>query len=195
MILFLARHAESTLNLERRVNGDPSVAVPLTDKGRDEARLLGAQLANVDLDLCIHTRFQRACETAELALGERQVPVEVEPMLDDIKIGELDGEPLARYREAKRALGRKQPFPGGESLDEAAIRYAQAFERLAGLEAERVLVICHEIPVRYALNAAADADNLDGPPFHDIANAVPFAFEGHLLARAAARIRRLAASE
>jgi len=36
-----------------------------------------------------------------------------------------------------------------------------------------VLVVCHEIPVRYALNAAAGAEQLDGPPFHDIPNAEP----------------------
>ena len=76
--------------------------------------------------------FPRTRETAELALGGRHVPIEVEPRLDDIKIGELDGEPLARYREVKRGLGRKQPFPGGESLDAAALRYAEAFDGLAG---------------------------------------------------------------
>jgi broad specificity phosphatase PhoE len=193
LIVFLARHGESVLNLEGRVNGDPSVPVALTERGRDEARLLGAQLTNAELDLCVHTRFPRTRETAELALGDRQVSVEIEPRLDDIKIGELDGEPLARYREVKRGLGRKQPFPGGESLDAAALRYAEAFDGLVGSEAERVLVVCHEIPVRYALNAAAGAGDLDGPPFHDIANATPFAFDGLLLARAAARIRELAA--
>jgi len=193
LIVFLARHGESVLNLEGRVNGDPSVLVALTERGRDEARLLGAQLANAELDLCVHTRFPRTRETAELALGDRQVRVEIEPRLDDIKIGELDGEPLARYREVKHALGRKRPFPGGESLDAAALRYADAFERLAGGGAERVLVVCHEIPVRYALNAAAGSDQLDGPPVHEVANATPYAFDGRLLARAAARIRELAA--
>src|SRR4029078_10511594 len=93
LLVFLARHAESILNLERRVNGDPSVAVPLTDKGRDEARLLGAQLANLELDLCVPTRFPRTKETAELAVAGRGVPVEVEPRLDDINIGDLDGSP------------------------------------------------------------------------------------------------------
>lgn len=193
MIVFLARHGESVLNHEGRVNGDPSVRVPLTERGRDEARLLGAQLANVELDLCVHTRFGRTQETAELALAGRPVAVEVEPRLDDIQIGELDGEPLERYREVKRMLGRKRPFPGGESLDHAALRYADAYERLAGIAAERVLVICHEIPVRYALNAAAGSQHLDGPPFHEIANATPYAFDGPLLGRAAARIRALAA--
>jgi broad specificity phosphatase PhoE len=192
LIVFLARHGESVLNVEGRVNGDPDVPSPLSERGRDEARLLGAEIANVEIDLCVHSRFERARETARIALDGREVPFAVEPLLDDIKIGELEGQSLADYRVVKRQIGRKQPFPGGESLDDAAERYAVAFERLTGAGAERVLVVCHEIPVRYALNSAAGADALDGPPFHDIRNAVPYLFDGDTLGRAAARIRELA---
>ena len=192
MLVFLARHAESTLNSERRVNGDPGVDAPLTEAGREEARLLGAQLANVGLDLCVHTRFPRTEETAELAVAGRDVPVVVEPRLDDVMIGDLEGFPIERYREVKRELGRKQPFPGGESLDDAARRYAAAYRDLLERDVERVLVVCHEIPVRYALNAAAGSDALDGPPFHDLPNAVPFAFAAEALTRAVARIEQLA---
>jgi broad specificity phosphatase PhoE len=193
LLAVLARHAHSLLNLEGRVNGDPSVDVPLTEQGRAEARLLGAELAHLELELCVHTRFPRARETAELAIAGRGVPLEVEPLLDDVDIGELEGWEIARYREVKRSLGRRQPFPGGESLDDAARRYARAFRRLTARGARRVLVVCHEIPVRYALNAAAGSDALDGPPFHEIPNAVPFLFEGDSLARAAERIEALAA--
>jgi len=156
--------------------------------------LLGAQLAHVELDLCICTRFPRARETAELAVAGRAkaVPLEVEPLLDDIDVGELDGWPVARYREVKRELGRKRPFPGGESLDDAARRYAAGFRGLVERGVGRVFVVCHEIPVRYALNAAAGSNLLDGPPFHDVPNAAPFLFAGDALARAADRIEELA---
>jgi len=192
LLLILARHAHSVLNLERRVNGDPTVDVPLTEQGREQARLLGAQIANVELDLCVHTRFPRTRETAELAITDRDVPVLVEPRLDDIKIGDLEGLSIERYREVKREIGRKRPFPGGESLDDAARRYAAAFRELAGRREQRIVVVCHEIPIRYALNTAAGSDKLDGPPFHDLANAAPFLFDGEVLARAAERIEQLA---
>ena len=52
MRLFVfARHGESVLNLERRINGDPSVQTPLTQHGRDQAALLGLQLRELPLDL------------------------------------------------------------------------------------------------------------------------------------------------
>ncbi len=78
MLVVLARHAHSVLNLEGRVNGDPAVDAPLSDDGREQARLLGAQLGHVELDLCICTRFPRARETAELAVVGRDLPLEVE---------------------------------------------------------------------------------------------------------------------
>jgi broad specificity phosphatase PhoE len=191
-LFVLARHAQSVLNVEGRVNGDPAVAGPLTERGRAEAAALGAQLAGVELDLCVHTRFARTRETAELALAGRDVPFEIEPLLDDIAIGDLEGQSLGDYRRVKRTLGRTSAFPGGESLDDAARRYARGFAGLAGRDVCRVLVVCHEIPVRYALNGAAGADALDGPPVHDVANAVPYLFDRDTLARAARRIGELA---
>jgi broad specificity phosphatase PhoE len=193
LLVVVARHAHSLLNLEQRVNADPAVDVPLTDRGREQARLLCAQLAHIELDLCVHTRFPRTHETAALAVAGREVPMEVEPLLDDVDLGELDGWSIGRYREFKRDLGRKRPFPGGESLDDAARRYARGFRALVERRAERILVVCHEIPLRYALNAGAGSDALDGPPFHEIGNAVPFLFDGDALARAAERIEQLAA--
>jgi broad specificity phosphatase PhoE len=166
--------------------------VPLSEEGREEARRLGGQVANIQLDLCVCSRFGRTRQTAELALAGRDVPIEVDERLDDVRIGDLDGESIARYREVKRGLGRKLPFPGGECLDDAALRYAAAYRDLAGRDIGRILVVCHEIPVRYALNAAAGSDALDGPPFHDLPNAVPFLFDGDALTRAAARIEELA---
>lgn len=192
-LFVLARHAHSLLNLEQRVNGDPSVDVPLTPLGEAQARMLGAAVANLPLDLCVSTRFGRTRRTAELALQDRPrpVPFETEPLLDDVDVGDLEGLPIAAYRAWKHAHTRADHFPGGESLDEAAQRYAEGFSRLAASAYDCVLVVCHEIPVRYALNAGAGSAELDGP-VHDIENATPYCFDREGLERAATRIKRLA---
>jgi broad specificity phosphatase PhoE len=189
-LFLLARHAHSLLNLERRVNGNPAVDVPLTEQGREEARLLGTQVAHIPLDACVHTRFPRTLETARIALEGRDAPLEAEPLLDDVNLGELEGWPIDEYRRVKRSLGRKQPFPGGESLDDAARRYARGFRALVARPEERILVVCHEIPLRYALNAAAGSDSLDGP-IHEIRNASPYLFDESALARAADGVEKL----
>jgi 2,3-bisphosphoglycerate-dependent phosphoglycerate mutase len=186
----IARHGESTLNFENRVNGDPSIPVHLTDKGRDEARLLGQQLAHVPLELCLHTQFSRTRETAEIALAGRDIRFEESAELGDIDLGELEGKTLDEYRAWKREHTRADRFPGGESLDEAARRYATAFEQLLERPEASILVVTHEIPLRYAINAADGSDQLDGPT-HQLANATPYLFSAEALMRAVAQIRRL----
>jgi len=189
-LFVFARHGESVLNIERRINGDPSVDVPLSEQGELQAHKLGVEIANIGFDLCVHTRFERTRQTAEIALAGRDVPLTDEPLLDDIDVGDLEGKSIDDYRAWKRAHGRTDAFPGGESLDDAARRYARAFRLLLELPHERVLVVCHEIPVRYALNAAGGSDELDGPA-HDIVNAVPYLFAEDALRRAAEGIERI----
>ncbi len=104
---------------------------------------------------------------------------------------DLDGASLDEYRAWRRAHERADPFPNGESLDAAALRYGRALEWLRAARAERSsVVVAHEIPVRYALNAAEGSADLDAPNRH-IANATPYLFGEQRLSVAA---RRLATS-
>jgi broad specificity phosphatase PhoE len=190
----LARHGESVLNQQGRVNGDPAVPAPLTERGRENARLLGLELRGLPLDACLHTRFGRTLETARIALEGRDIAFIEDELFDDVRVGELEGWTVDEYRDWKRDRTRADRFPGGESLNEAAHRYAEGFRH--GLERayERVLVVCHEIPIRYALNAAGNSDDLDRP-VHSIPNAMPFLFDNDALAAAADRMDRLASED
>jgi broad specificity phosphatase PhoE len=187
-VFVLSRHAQSTANVERRVNGDPAVPVPLTPDGIAHAEQLGAQLAALPIELAVHTRFERTRRTAELALGSRAIPLLEEPLLDDVKLGELEGRTIADYRAWKQGRARSDAFPGGESLDDAARRYAEGFTKLLARDERTILVVCHEIPIRYVANAAAGSPTLDAP-VHDIANATPYLFDEAALARATASLR------
>jgi probable phosphoglycerate mutase len=189
-LFVLARHGQSILNVERRINGDPALDVALTPEGEQAARALGHEVANVPIEVCVHTRFSRTRATASLALEGRDVPFAEEPLLDDIDVGELEGRTIDDYRAWKAAHTRRDRFPGGESLDEAAARYARAFRVLLQRPEQTMLVVCHEIPIRYAVNAAGGSDDLDGPE-HGIPNATPFLFDEQALELAAARIDEL----
>lgn len=192
-IFLLARHGESLFNLAGVVNADPSLDRGLSEVGREEARALGAQVDGLAIDLLVTSRFPRAQETGAIALEGRAVPHVVLPDLDDVRIGELEGKTLADYRAWKRGRARSDPFPGGESLDDAASRYAGAYRDVLARTERTILVVCHEIPVRYAVNGAAGSTNLDAP-VHDIRNAVPYLFDERGLQTAADRIEQLALS-
>jgi broad specificity phosphatase PhoE len=188
-LLLLARHGQSLFNVDHVVNGDPRLDRGLSPLGIEEARKLHGQVAGVSVDLCVVSEFPRAQQTARLALaGRDDIHWEVDPDLNDIRIGELEGRTIEDYRAWKHTHAHSDPFPGGESLDAAAHRYAAAYERLLHRDEDTILCVCHEIPVRYAINAAEGSDDLD-LPVHAIANATPYVFDAAGLERA---VRRLA---
>jgi probable phosphoglycerate mutase len=192
MRLFLVtRHGQSLFNVDKVVNGDPALDRGLSEQGIEEATQLGSQLAALPLDLVAVSPFPRALQTANIALGGREVPHVVDEDLGDVRIGELEGASLDAYRESAGHHDPTVRFPGGESLDEAALRYADAFERLIARDERVTFVVCHEIPVRYLANAAAGSDELNGP-LHFVANATPYLFDEDSLGRAVARMRQLA---
>jgi broad specificity phosphatase PhoE len=190
-LLLLARHGQSVFNVAGVVNGDPALDRGLSELGVSEGRTLAGQIAAIPIDACVTSAFPRAQETARLALGARAAatPWRVDSDLDDIRLGDLEAHTLDDYRTWKRAHTRADAFPNGESLDDAARRYATAFERIADASEATILCVCHEIPVRYAVNAAAGSDDLDRPT-HDIANATPYLFDEDALRRAIAQLRR-----
>lgn len=192
MRLFLvARHGQSLFNVDKVVNGDPTLDRGLSEQGIEEAERLAGQLAGLPLDLVVVSPFPRALQTANIALAGREVPHLVDEELGDVRIGELEGKSLDAYRDTPAHSKRKERFPGGESLDEAALRYASVCERLLARHEPATLVVCHEIPVRYLANAAAGSAELNGP-LKVVANATPYLFDETSLGRAVERIRELA---
>ena len=105
----------------------------------------------------------------------------------DVDIGDLEGKTIDDYRKWKEAHTRHDAFPNGESLDAAAVRYGRGLEAVRARPQRSILVVAHEIPVRYALNSAEGSRDPDGP-HHQIANATPYLFDEERLAEAVARL-------
>jgi alpha-ribazole phosphatase len=151
--LVVARHAESELNVGNVLNGDPSVPAQLTDRGREQARSLGAAVGSVDL--VAHTEFVRTRETAELAWPE--APRLVVPELNEISFGRWEGTRWSDgYEVWVSEAGPEDECPGGgESRLAATLRYVRGFRRLLERPEERVALVAHGAQVRYLLLAAA----------------------------------------
>jgi 2,3-bisphosphoglycerate-dependent phosphoglycerate mutase len=153
--LLLARHGESEYSAKQLVNGDPGVACPLTEAGRQQARALGRILADEQIDLCAVTEFERVRETAQLALAGRDVPFVVVPELNDPRYGEFEGGSIVAYREWAWARGPLEAPAGGEHRGEIAGRYARGLRTLADRPEDTILVVAHSLPLAYLRDAAA----------------------------------------
>jgi len=154
--IILARHGESELSLVGRTNGDPGASCALTETGREQARRLGQLLEGDDLDLCVTSEFQRAQETADLALEDREVPRLVLPDLNDIRFGDFEGRALTEYRAWAHAHGPEETAPGGgDSRAETVRRYVRGYRTILARPERMILVVAHGLPVRYVLDALA----------------------------------------
>jgi len=154
-LLVLMRHTESAWNAEKRFTG--WVDVPLTPRGRDEARRLGLVLAGrgYHFDLVYASCLARTAATLELMFEEGlpRVPVERDWRLNErfygVWQGRLKDETARLEGEVTVAAARRgyatRP-PGGESLQDTALRVLECFEaRIAPAvrSGQRVLLVGH----------------------------------------------------
>lgn len=185
----LLRHGRTDYNARGLVNGDPSVLVELDDEGLRQARAVRDTLTGTAVDLAIHTRFPRTRQTLGILIAGRSVRVHVYPELDDVHLGVFEGRPVAEYRDWRRTHSPTDPPPGeGESRIDALYRYVRGFERMLEEDAVRILAVLHDVPIRFLLNGAQDADPLDGPVFA-VANAEPHVVDETTMERALAAMR------
>jgi broad specificity phosphatase PhoE len=137
--IVLARHGETEWSAAGRHTGRTDV--PLTDRGRDQARRLGWALAGRTFTHVLVSPLSRAQETARLAgFGD------VLETVDDLRewdYGIYEGR--TRLEIAAEEPGWTvwtRPIPGGESLAELGTRADRVVERLLGLDGD-VLVVAH----------------------------------------------------
>ncbi len=89
MRLYLVRHGQTDWNKNRRLQGH--VDVPLNDFGRELARETASGLADVPFTRCFSSPLSRAKETAEIILGDRDVPVICDERIIEMGFGDLEG--------------------------------------------------------------------------------------------------------
>jgi len=152
-ILALVRHGQSLWNHENRFTG--FVDVPLTEKGRAEARQAAESLKDLKFDVAYTSALTRAQETLGLileSLGQR-IPVIRDAALNERHYGDLQGlnkeDAAKRWGDDQVKKWRRSydiPPPNGESLEMTARRVLPFYERaISGdlRQGKNVLVVAH----------------------------------------------------
>lgn len=148
--LHLVRHGQCEVPADGGMLGQRDV--PLTELGVRQALAAGERLRDVPFVAAITSDLRRARDTAELALGERGVPLLVEPRLREFDIGAWEGLAWdgveARYPGSMEAFTAPHPglaFPSGESLAGIAERVCAALDDVRRDTPEGdVLVVGHQ---------------------------------------------------
>jgi 2,3-bisphosphoglycerate-dependent phosphoglycerate mutase len=185
--LAIVRHGQSLWNLENRFTG--WVDVPLTAKGREEAREAGERLSDMTFDVAYTSRLTRAQDTLRIIIevaGYEDLPVIMDEALNERHYGDLQGlnkaDTAARYGEEQVHIWRRSfatPPPNGEALKDTAARTLPFFERaIMGdiRQGKDVLVVAHGNSNR---SIVMQLDQLDeeGVLALELATGVPLVYE------------------
>jgi 2,3-bisphosphoglycerate-dependent phosphoglycerate mutase len=195
--LILIRHGESQWNLENRFTG--WVDVPITEKGRAQARSAGEKLKGIRLDVAYTSVLNRAIETLIVALEaaeQLRVPTYFNRALNERHYGALQGldkgETAKKYGDDQVKIWRRSydvppptdktdlnPEGISESLKDTAARTVPYFEEeifpevLAG---KNVIISAHGNSLR-AIVMKLDALTKEQVLELNIANGVPIVYD------------------
>jgi probable phosphoglycerate mutase len=134
--VFLARHGETAWSLSGQHTG--TTDLPLTERGENDARALGARLQGMPFDRVFTSPLQRAKRTCDLAgFG---AAASIDPDLVEWNYGEYEG------RTSKEILAKRPGWslfrdgcPGGESPDQVAARADRVVARIRAVGGDVLL--------------------------------------------------------
>lgn len=89
MLLYIVRHGETDWNKAGKVQGRTDI--PLNERGRYLAEATAEGMKDVRIDFCYTSPLIRAKETAQIILGEREIPLVEEKRIEEICFGKCEG--------------------------------------------------------------------------------------------------------
>jgi broad specificity phosphatase PhoE len=167
--IYLVRHGESQLNLEKRVSGH--LDTPLSPRGISHSHLLAVQFLGIRLTGIYTSALRRTVETARPTATMLGLPIQSSAALNEQHFGVLEG----RVRDARdpealalwNARKRDKLFfriPGGERFIDLAERVKKALDNiLAQQVGGTILIVGHRNTNRALVGALMQQPEAEWP--------------------------------
>ncbi len=144
--IYLVRHGESQLNVEKRVSGQ--FDTPLSQEGIRHSQMLATQLIEVPLTGIYTSALRRTVETARPTAAMHGLQIQSHASLNEQHLGILEGrfrderDPEARALwDARKHDKRTHRIPGGERFIDLAERVTQGLKDILVYEAGGTILI------------------------------------------------------
>ena len=172
----LVRHGETEWNVGLRIQGH--LDIPLNDTGREQARRVGAALADEGLQAVYSSDLQRAAHTAEAIARAAGLTVQLDRGLRERAFGAFEGlsfkEVEARHPEDARRWRQREPGfapGGGEALADFFERCRSTALAIAARHPGQSIALVAHGGVLDCLYRAATHVALDAPRTWHLGNA------------------------
>jgi broad specificity phosphatase PhoE len=161
--LIFARHGEYAGNLAGTCNCNPRTPYPLTAKGRLQAELLGERLRGAGIEAIVCSEFLRARQTAQLINSGLGLPILVNSLANENRVGaafegRLNSDFLASISHDPAHAAQ----PDGESFTAMLARIGRLLEDLSRSSPDVILVVTHGWVLQGVRTLAGEIDAADG---------------------------------
>lgn len=159
--IYLARHGETTWNLQHRFQGQIDRESVLTTKGEEQARTLGEQVSHLHFDIIYTSKLKRAQDTALIVQKYLlKTPIKYWEDLNERHFGSLQGKTMydvgiQNYATAGADLYALETgiLADAEKLKDLSKRIQRFKEYVLKSSDQRILVIGHVSWNSYFINA------------------------------------------
>ena len=147
--IIFARHAQYSCNLRNVCNSDPTIPHDLTELGRQQATDLGERLRGEGIGLIIASAFVRARQTAWLANRSLNVPIVVNQLANENRVGSaLEGQHVERFFAFIRPAPAATAATDGENFLGMKARIVRLLWELQRSSPDTILVVTHGWPLQ-----------------------------------------------
>ena len=151
--VIMVRHGQSETNVRKVFTGQ--IDAPLTDMGREQARMMAAYLDKYKVAKIYASSLSRALETAQAIADRQNCPVEKRDELMEINSGLWQGltftEIAEKYPQTYEAwrenIGLATPDEG-ETCKQLYDRVTAFFKKVLEEPEETICLVCHATPIR-----------------------------------------------
>lgn len=151
MKIYFAAHATTKDNEAKIASGWSDVE--LSDLGVKQAKELGETFKDIKLDIVCCSDLSRAVDTVKIAF-EGKYQVIADQRLRELNYGDFNGK-LSAVVEPMKMQYIKEPFPNGESYEQAVARVQGFYNELKEKYPDKIVLIVGHRATQYGLDTLA----------------------------------------
>jgi broad specificity phosphatase PhoE len=157
MKIYFAAHSTTKDNEAEISSGWKNVE--LSELGIQQSKELGGRFKGIKIDLICCSDLKRAVDTVKIAFGNKY-PIIVDKRLRELNFGDFNGKP-SKVVETMKKEHTKEPFPNGESYEQAIIRTHEFYKELKEKHSDKtILVVGHRV-TQYGLDTLVGGKTIE----------------------------------
>ena len=157
MKIYFAAHATTTDNEKEIASGWKDVE--LSELGVRQAKEMGDTFKDIKIDLICCSDLKRAVDTVKIAFGD-EYPVIADKRLRELNYGDFEGKSSEVVGHMKKEK-IKEPFPNGESYEQAMVRVYDFYKELKKDHPEKIVLVVGHRATQFGLDTLVGDKTLE----------------------------------